>query len=274
MRPDPGAALRVGRRAGGTVFTALAAVGDARMRPSRSPSQAAARFGAAARAVCDLHGVAVTRHGELPGEPFVLVANHVSWLDAIVLGQLVPCMPIAKGEVAGWPVIGRGADALGVTFVDRADPRSGARALRRALRALADGVTVLNFPEGTTTDGAQLLPFKRGIFGAARLAGVPIVPVAVRYAMPDVAWTGGDAFVPHYARIAARPCIEAELRVGEPIIPTARDAARGLANLARRQLATLLDLPTRIHEPAARLRVPAPRPDAVLPPAARRLRAV
>ncbi len=270
-------ALRAGWRGGGTVFATLAAIGASGRQPP-SPAAAAARFYAITRELTALHGVRVDVQGELPTGPCVLVANHVSWLDCVVLGQLTPCAPIAKGEVASWPIIGRGAVALGVTFVDRARPMSGARALRRALRTLEAGVSVLNFPEGTTTDGSRLLPFRRGIFGAARLAGAPIVPIALRYASPQIAWTGGASFVPHYLRTAAGDGIAARLVIGSPILPWPRDAAGILATAARREIAALLGLtPLRAgapHDPADRVRVPSPWPDAVLPAAAGRLRAI
>jgi 1-acyl-sn-glycerol-3-phosphate acyltransferase len=196
-----------------------------------------------------------------------------------VLGQLAPCAPIAKGEVAGWPVIGSGAVALGVSFLERGNAMSGARVLRRALRSLDAGVAVLNFPEGTTSDGTRLLPFRRGIFGAARLAGVPIVPIALSYASPAIAWTGGASFMPHYLRTAARDQVAARLAIGSPILPWPRDSAGILAAAARREIAALLGLSVPRSsgvpdEPAVRVRVPAPRPDAVLPAAAGRLRAL
>ncbi len=271
-------ALRVGRRGGGTLFATLAAIGEGRRTPS--PAVAAARFQSITRALAALHGVRLERRGELPDGPCVLVANHVSWLDAIVLGQLAPCAPIAKGEVAGWPVIGAGGRALGVSFVDRSSPMSGAVALRRALRVLGAGASVLNFPEGTTTDGTRLLPFRRGVFGVARLAGAPIVPIALSYASPAIAWTGGASFAPHYVQTAARDEIVARVTFGSPILPWPRDSARILAAAARHEIAALLGLPSWTastggsHDPADRVRVPAARPDAVLPPAERRLRAL
>src|SRR6185436_14021215 len=101
------------------------------------------------------------------------VANHLSYLDPIVIGAQIPVAPIAKGEVASWPLIGSVASSLNGIFVDRSSVMSRARALRRAHALLRAGVSILNFPEGTTTDGSRLLPFHRGIFGLAQIARVP-----------------------------------------------------------------------------------------------------
>nr|MBS0019499.1 1-acyl-sn-glycerol-3-phosphate acyltransferase [Gammaproteobacteria bacterium] len=74
---------------------------------------------------------------------------------------------------------------------------SGAEVLRRSLRVLQQGVSVLNFPEGTTTLGNAVLPFRRGIFGLAPITGVPVIPIALRFEPPGMAWVGNAYFVSH-----------------------------------------------------------------------------
>jgi 1-acyl-sn-glycerol-3-phosphate acyltransferase len=127
-----------------------------------------------------------------------------------------------------------------VVFVRRGDAWSGARALRHGLRALTAGVSVLGFPEGTTTYGDTVLPFKRGLFGLARLAGVPVVPIALRYSEPEVCWVGDEWFLPHYVRTAMRPITMVDITIGQPIAPTVTRCAEDLAFLARTRLQTLL----------------------------------
>jgi 1-acyl-sn-glycerol-3-phosphate acyltransferase len=160
-------------------------------------------------------------------------------------------------------VIGAGGRALGVRFVERDRPASRVRVLREALRVLRRGGSILNFPEGTTTDGGALAPFHRGIFGIAQLADAPVVPIALAYAPAELCWTGGAAFVPHYAWAASRARLLVHVRFGEPLSP-----ARPLDRLIAAARAAIVTLdPRRIHVPAARVRVPAPRPVAVLPAA-------
>ena len=83
---------------------------------------------------------------------------------------------IAKADVSRWPLVGTLARELGVIFVTRGDAGSGARVLQAARAALESGLRVLELPEGTTTPGGTVLPFRTGLFGVARIADVPVVP--------------------------------------------------------------------------------------------------
>ncbi len=170
-----------------------------------------------ARELCRVHGLELAIEGILPDGPAVFIANHVSYIDALVLAALAPSAPIAKAEVASWPVFGASARSLGVLLVQRGDAWSGARALRSALRSLDAGVSVLGFPEGTTTHGGAPLPFHRGLFGVAARAGVPVVPIALAYEDPELAWVGDEWFLPHYLRTAMRPTTAVSVRLGAPL---------------------------------------------------------
>jgi 1-acyl-sn-glycerol-3-phosphate acyltransferase len=191
-----------------------------------------------ARRVCSIHGFQLNVEGEVPDEPAVLISNHVSYIDAPALLTLTPATAIAKQEIDRWPIVGTAARSLGVVFVDRSCAWSGARAIRRSLRMLEAGVSVLGFPEGTTTNGTCLLPFKRGLFGMARLARVPIVPIAIRYPNPELCWYDDQLFLPHYLRTAMRPSTQVEIRIGAPIEPYS--GADELATLTRAAIQRLL----------------------------------
>lgn len=199
------------------------------------PRQHARAFRHLCRDLARIHRLELDVDGRFPDGPAVLVANHLGYLDPIAIGSLRACMPIAKREVGEWPVIGAQAESLGVAFVDRGEAMSGARVLLRALDALAAGVSVLNFPEGTTTHGDEVLPFRRGIFGVARLAGVPVVPVRLDFHDRAMCWVGDESFVPHYLRFLRRPTTRMRLRIGAPIERTDLDAD-ALAQLARRKI--------------------------------------
>lgn len=190
--------------------------------------------------LCALHGLRAQLRGTPPRGPCVLVANHLSYFDPVVLAAHTPLTAVAKLDVAGWPLIGDTCRRLGVTFVNRGDEMSGAYALRRALRALHQGVSVLVFPEGTTTRGDEVLPFRRGIFGVAMRAGVPVVPVALRYDRPDVAWVGDDPFLSHYVRAMAEPCTRVTVEYLSPLTNERGLRAEGMAEAARRAIARAL----------------------------------
>ncbi len=179
-----------------------------------------------------IHRLELDVEGRFPDGPAILVANHLGYLDPVAIGALRACMPIAKREVGTWPVIGGRADELGVAFVERGSGSSGARVLKRALEVLAAGVSILNFPEGTTTHGDSVLPFRRGIFGLARHANVPVVPIRLAFEDRSMCWVGDETFLPHYLRFAGRPSTRMQVRIGAPLDRPDLDAD-ALAQLAR-----------------------------------------
>jgi 1-acyl-sn-glycerol-3-phosphate acyltransferase len=211
-----GTAALAAMRAAGLVATLAELVMVAR-RGERSAAVFAERARKTAQKILDGHGVEVAAAGAIPRGPVVVVANHLTYLDPLVVSSLLPCLAIAKGETRKWPLIGPGLEGLGVIFVRRGDPHSGAVALRCAHRALRAGTPVLNFPEGTTSDGRDVGPFLRGAFGLARIAGVPVVPARVAYDSDHAPWYGGRTFVPHYARLARVPRLRASVCFGDPI---------------------------------------------------------
>jgi 1-acyl-sn-glycerol-3-phosphate acyltransferase len=196
--------------------------------------RAAWRLSRLAQRMCEAHGVQIHVEGQLPRGPVVLVANHVSYFDPMVLLALVPACPIAKRELGAWPLVGPALREMGVTLVRRGDSYDGAKALRRALHALGGGTNVLVFPEGTTSRGERVLPLRRGIFGIARRLGVPVVPIAMRYDAPSLAWVGDEWFLPHYARSLGRAVLTVRVRVGTPIWGS--ESAADLARVVRGRL--------------------------------------
>jgi len=191
--------------------------------------------------LCALHGVHVRSVGPLPSGRCIVVANHLSYVDPVAICSLIECSAIAKREVAGWPVIGDTLRTLGVLMVERESASSGAVVLRQAMRRLNAGVPVLAFPEGTTSEGDDVLPLRRGLFGVAQLLGVRIVPLGVRYQRRDLAWVGGAPFLPHYARTVSFASTTVELRFGEPIEPHCEPNPRALADFTRQRLRALLE---------------------------------
>ncbi len=180
-------------------------------------------------------GLAVEVRGEVPRVPAVLVSNHLSWFDPLVVASVLPLTAVAKDDVAAWPLIGERARGLGVIFVNRYRARAGVRALLAGRRALAAGVSVLNFPEGTTTRGDMVLPFRRGSFGLARLAGVPVVPVRLEVD-PSLTWVGPDPLLPHLWRLCSTPGPTVRLSFLEPVTGWAGPDAEAAEAVRRRIL--------------------------------------
>lgn len=262
--------VHASRHFGRGLFHTLAELGAVRMASSGpgDPRIAAHRLAAVIRAVARAHDLYVHVRGEVPRGQALIVANHVSYLDPLAILPEFPAIPIAKGDVSGWPIIGPIARGLGVVFVERSDPGKRIIALRRIHDLLALGASVLNFPEGTTTDGARVAPFWRGTFGIAQRLGVPVAPVALRYRDPAMAWCGQATFLPHYMRTVCRPRIDVALVFGAPMYPRTGEAPEAMAARVRGVIGRMLEtMPetTRWIDAGPSVRLSTPRPDPVLP---------
>ncbi len=232
------AAGRLSRIAG------LAAVTVARSgRGASSPGDVLAGpvlLASAARRALEIHGIEVIVSGSPPRGPALLVSNHVSYLDPLVLASRTACVPISKSELAAWPVFGAVARRTGVLFVERSSAGSRLGVMRSAQRVFRDGGIVLNFPEGTTTDGSTVLRDRKGLFEVARASAIPVVPAALRYDPGELAWTGEASFLPHYLRFARLERCRVEVAFGDPIRSQAHGAAEQLAHAARASTLSLL----------------------------------
>ena len=184
--------------------------------------------------------LAVDVEGPVPSEPCLIVSNHLSYLDPLAIGQMLPLSAVAKSEITGWPAIGEVLDALGIVFVERGNPRSGAVALRRAMRVLRAGVPVLVFPEGTTTRGDDVLPFSRGAFGIARLMRVPVIPATLRYGTSEACWVGSASLLPHLLRMHRHQEVGVRLTFGPRLEPMAFPDASSLAAATRQCIRSLV----------------------------------
>jgi 1-acyl-sn-glycerol-3-phosphate acyltransferase len=164
--------------------------------------------------------------------PAVLAANHASYLDALVLLATLPVdfRFVAKREILGWPLVGPVIRKVGHLTVERGDPRRSTADAQRATATLAQGVSLLFFPEGTFRREGGLLPFRLGAFKAAVETGHPVVPIGLagtREVLPADTWLPK----PHTITVT----------IGCPLHPTGRgwqDMVR-LRDAARAQVASL-----------------------------------
>jgi 1-acyl-sn-glycerol-3-phosphate acyltransferase len=174
------------------------------------------------RGLCRALGVKVKRRGTPPREPFLLVANHLTYLDILVLGGEAGGAFVTKSEIRGWPIAGRLCRASGMIFVDRGSKRDLVRVARQIEQALALGRGVILFPEGTTSRGSSLLPFRPSLLEVAVRNGHPVHHAVVSYhtspsAPPPeevVCWWGGISLVPHLRRLLRLPWIGALVTFG------------------------------------------------------------
>lgn len=170
-------------------------------------------------------GMRVRVEGTPPKRPFLLVANHLSYVDVLVLGSQLGCVFVARGDVGSWPFIGRMCRAGGTIFVRRDSKRDLARVISQMEEALNRDRSVVLFPEGTSSAGDQVLPFRPSLLEVAA-GSRPVWYASLSYETPKsaapagtaVCWWGDMTFVDHLIRLFALPGFEARLRFGQEAI--------------------------------------------------------
>jgi len=150
--------------------------------------------------------------GPLPSPPFLLVANHLSYLDVLVLASRLPgCVFVAKADVQSWPLLGPICKGFGTIFIDREDRRDIPRALSRIETALTEGAGVVLFPEGTSTQGATVASFRSPLLALPARAASPVHAAAIGYRSPEVCWWGDAELLPHLLHLCEMPRIQAKV---------------------------------------------------------------
>jgi len=194
--------------------------------------------------------------GGVPGN-VLIVANHISWLDIFVVLALSPARFVAKADIRDWPVVGRLAANAGTLFVARRQRRHAHAINREAASALARGDIVAIFPEGTTTDGTTILPFKGSLLQPIVDAGGHVQPVALRYRDPGgapsaaPAYVGDTSFIASFWRVTAERALVAEARFADALPARARHR-RGLARDAEDVIRKALAAPVSGSAPGIR----------------------
>src|SRR2546423_3753092 len=182
-------------------------------------------------------GVRWRVRGRLPAHKALVVANHVSWLDIVVILAAGGARLVAKSEVRGWPVVGRIAAYTGAFFVDRSRPRTLPSTVDSVGVALAGGAVVAVFPEGTTSCGEGVGSFRPAFFQAAVAAGACVVPLALSFTAngeptPQPAFIGEGHLAAALNRVLALRGLTVGLSFGTAIHPAAAASRRTLARVA------------------------------------------
>jgi 1-acyl-sn-glycerol-3-phosphate acyltransferase len=165
-------------------------------------------------------GIRAAARGRAPAHGLV-VANHLSYLDIMIFSAIMPCFFVSKAEIARWPYFGKAARAGGTIFIDRGSRASTAEAARQIAERLKLPVPVLLFPEGTSSDGSQVLRFHSSLFEPAVTASAPITAAAIRYVPHDgsperdLCWFDDTLFLPHLWRVLRSAGFTAEVTFGE-----------------------------------------------------------
>jgi 1-acyl-sn-glycerol-3-phosphate acyltransferase len=180
--------------------------------------------------------------------PMLLVANHVSWVDALIIQTIQPSIFVAKSEVRSWPIVGNIATACGVVFVDRGSPSSARRMVDDVSSALHHGYCVAGFPEGTSSEGRAVSLFHANLFEAAINHNIQVRPLAIRYTNPHTgarclkaAFIGDIGFVQSLHQVMTSSGIQAKVHVGDTLSPEGH-SRRTLAHLSHKSVSNQLEL--------------------------------
>ncbi|HRZ94473.1 MAG TPA: lysophospholipid acyltransferase family protein [Candidatus Paceibacterota bacterium] len=152
------------------------------------------------------------------------VANHQSYLDILAVGSLRPTVFVSKREVRNWPVFGWSARCGGTLFLDRTRRGDVKRLGEEFAPVIEEGLVLALFPEGTSTNGRQVLPFHSSLFEPAIARGWPVTPVGIAYAAvagtveEDVCFWRDMMLAPHMVRLASLRVIRVRIEIGAPAV--------------------------------------------------------
>lgn len=182
------------------------------------------------------------------GQGRLLLPNHISWLDIFVIDAVAPASFVAKSEIARWPLVGTLVARAGTVFVERGRRHAVHSVIQALAQRLAQGYRAAVFPEGTTSEGDRLLVFHGNLIQAALNAGVPMVPIGLRYLDPDgershaVMYVGDTTLVASLWRITGHPRLTVQLHVLPMIAPDGK-TRQAIAQETRAALSACLGLP-------------------------------
>jgi 1-acyl-sn-glycerol-3-phosphate acyltransferase len=259
MRPTP-LALRVYRwtRTIAHVFEGVAMT--AILYPRVAPARRDALSAAWSRRLLRILRIEARVHGfpaeGLPGN-LLIVANHISWLDIFVLTTVQPARFIAKAELKHWPLVGRFAKNVGTLFIDRARRHDTHKINQHAADALAGGDVIAIFPEGTTSDGRDLLPFHGSLLQPIVDTEGHVQPIGIRYLCRDggindaPAYIGATTFMQSFWRVTGERVTIVEMHLA-PLLPARARHRRELSRAAEAAIRTALALPANDSAPDTR----------------------
>jgi lyso-ornithine lipid O-acyltransferase len=211
-----------------TIYTAIAAW---RIDEDKRPAFRAKRQQIGCGILCRLLGIEVWTEGRLPDPGGMLyVSNHFGVLDPLVLASQLPVAFVGKAELRRWPFVGWVCSVMGVIFVDRDRRIQTASFVGQVRERLGAGVDVLVFPEGRTSTGQTVLPFKTGAFAAVagmedgrvlplRLEAVEVEGRPAEGVMREkVVWADSNVpFLVHFWHLVGLRRVRMRVRVGEPV---------------------------------------------------------
>lgn len=214
--------------------------------------------------------IKVTTQGLIPDQRnsrYLLVSNHQSYLDIAIIASVFPARFVAKRELEKWPFIGHLAKLGGTIFVNREDTHDSVSCAYRVSRSLRAGSSVQVFPESTTSDGTQILPFKALFFASAIRSEAPVLPLSINFrivngqALNDetretLCWYGDTEFAPHFWNLLKIDSAEVSLMFHQPVKVSREAGAEAIARRVQNEVMNGFDNHKASAIEAARAEVP------------------
>lgn len=163
---------------------------------------------------------------DAPEPPFLLVSNHLSYLDIFVLFSKLRCLFVAKSDVKAWPFIGFLVRTCGILFIDRNRKRDVTRVNQLISKNITENQGIILFPEGTTSPGFDVLPFRSSLLEYPASNGFPVSCVSISYqtksgedpAFESVCWWADTPFFSHFLTLLGLRGIQATLHFSKELI--------------------------------------------------------
>ena len=199
--------------------------------------------------VARIWGMNIKVSGTKPSTPFFMVSNHISYTDIVLLCAVSPAWFVSKSEVSSWPGIGKLTQMALTVFIDRETRKDVSRMNTLIADLVRKGGSVLFFPEGTTSDGNAIQPFKSSLLQPAIDLNIPVHVAVIDYTTPEeepppeelVAWIDDDEFAPHLKCLLSSSGFTARVHFAEepvsaPDRKTLSEAAREIMIQTHREL--------------------------------------
>jgi 1-acyl-sn-glycerol-3-phosphate acyltransferase len=197
------------------------------------------------RSILNIKATVVGDEGQLERGGYVIISNHVSYVDGIILGSIFPIVFVSKREVKSWPIIGQWNTLCGTVFINRQKKGLVAHLVKEMTAKLGQQANILLFPEGTSTNGERLLPFQTAPLAAPLRSRAIIVPASLVYTRIEdepvtasnrdcVYWYGEMDFLTHFWKLLSLRSVEALVTI-QPKIECFRyeDNSAGRKKLAQ-----------------------------------------
>ena len=191
-----------------------------------------------ARGMLAIIGIEVRVKGHPAQGPVLMAANHISWLDILVMHAACHCRFVAKSEIRNWPLVGVLTTGGGSLYIERGSNRDAMRVVHQMAEALQQGQVLAVFPEGGTGDGVTLLPFHANLLQAAISAGAPIQPIALQFLDAQTQLTSlapcyrdTDTLISSLWRTLCAPPLLAQVRYGEKQVAAGRNRREWASDL-------------------------------------------